>query len=308
MDDSSRQGGAEVFAKSQLAARTVALGRSVGVEPDSELRRVVEGLDPSAPSDYRVLAALLALDWRATRPRRIGLCGGQGTGKSTLSRLLEAACAAVGLRAVVLSLDDYYLPRVDRSALARRVHPLFETRGAPGTHDVARLQRDLEELGTGTGMALELPIFDKGRDDRSGTRRVVGPFDLVVIEGWCVGARAQAPAELEQPCNALERDADPDGIWRRHVDAALGGDYARLWGMLDQLVFLRAPDLAAVRRWRLEQEAGLPSEERMDAAAIDRFVEHYERITRGMLCELPDRADWTVVLGSDHSIAGLARR
>ena len=46
----------------------------------------------------------------------------------------------------------------------------------------------------------------------------------------------------------------------------------------------------------------------MDAAAIDRFVEHYERITRDMLASLPGRADWTIELAPDHRIAGIVRR
>ena len=261
--------------------------------------------DPDAPRDFRELAALLVESFSATRPRRVGLAGGQGTGKSTLARLLEQAGAPSGLRVCTLALDDYYLTRAERVALAARVHPLFETRGPPGTHDVALLGEHLIALG-GAG-AVDVPRFDKGRDDRDGTRRIEGPFDLVVVEGWCVGARSVDEAALVAPCNALEREKDPDGRWRRHVNEQLASGYAELFSLLDAIVYLRAPDLAAVRRWRLEQEAERPDHQRMDAATIDRFVEHYERITREMLETLPGRADWTIALAPDHGIAGIAR-
>ena len=263
------------------------------------------GSDPAGPRDFRELAALLAERFSAARLRRIGLAGGPGTGKSTLARLLEQAGAHLGLRVCTLALDDYYLPRAERLALAARVHPLFETRGPPGTHDVALLRDHLIALG-GPG-AVDVPRFEKGRDDRVGTRRIEGPCDLVVVEGWCVGARSVEEAALVEPCNALEREADPDGHWRRHANEQLGSGYAELFALLEAIVFLRAPDLAAVRRWRLEQEAERPDHQRMDAVAIDRFVEHYERITRDMLATLPGRADWTIELAPDHRIAGIAR-
>ncbi len=263
------------------------------------------GSDPDARRDFHELAALLAESLSAARFRRIGLAGGQGTGKSTLARLLEQAGARFGLRVCTLALDDYYLPRVERLVLAARVHPLFETRGPPGTHEVTLLRDHLIALG-GPGV-VDVPRFDKGRDDRNGTRRIEGPCDVVVVEGWCIGARSVAEAALVEPCNALERESDPDGRWRRHANEQLAAGYAELFSLLDAIVYLRAPDLAAVRRWRLEQEAERPDHQRMEAAAIDRFVEHYERITRDMLVTLPGRADWTIELAPDHTIAGIAR-
>ncbi|MBY0398985.1 kinase [Myxococcota bacterium] len=273
------------------------------------MRAAAGRFDPGTPRDFRELAVLLARDWQREKGlRRIGIAGGQGTGKSTLGRALLQACSAIGLRTCVLALDDYYLSRTERAALARRVHPLFETRGPPGTHDVARLEHDLVALATDGACEVDVPIFDKGLDDRVGTRRLSGPFDLVLLEGWCVGATAAPEAALYRPCNAIERDADPDGRWRRHANDRLAREYAALFAHLDRLVFLKAPDLDAVRRWRLEQEAERPLEQRLDAAAIERFVAHYERITRDMLAGLPGRADWTILLGTDHSIAAIERR
>jgi len=266
----------------------------------------VASLDPEAPADYRELAALLVCDWAESGARRIGLAGGQGAGKSTLGALIESASHAAGLRACVLSLDDFYLTRLERRSLAERVHPLFATRGPPGTHDVKGCRETIERLAREG--PIELPVFDKGLDDREGTRIVEGPFDVVVLEGWCVGAEAVEDEALEEPINALEREEDSEARWRRYVNAQLAGDYGTLWDALDQCVFLQVPDLRAVRRWRGQQEESRPAERRLDAAGIERFVQHYERVTLSMLARSPMSADVTVRLAEDHSVAALEFR
>ena len=263
-------------------------------------------LDPSSPMDYRVLAALLADEWAQDAPRCVGLSGGQGAGKSTLGRLIESACGTTGIRVCVLSLDDFNFSRTQRMTLAARVHSLLETRGPPGTHDISRCREAMVRLGQPG--EIELPIFDKGLDEPSGTRRVRGPFDLVLLEGWCVGAATAAESSLANPINTLERERDADAVWRRYVNAQLRESYAEAWADLDYLLYLRVPDLEAVRRWRLQQEDALPEHQRQGPEAIAHFVEYYERITRSMMLSLPDRADLTVELADDHSISAMAFR
>ena len=269
------------------------------------LRACFEKLGPG-PEDYRELAAILAEEWVARAPRRVGLGGGQGAGKSTLADLAVQACALRGMRAAALALDDFYLGRDERRALAVRVHPLFETRGPPGTHDIALLSEIVNAL-LESG-PVQVPVFDKGGDDRAGWRTLEGPFDLVLLEGWCIGAGPLDPASLRAPINALERSADAAGAWRRYFADQLATRYAALFDDLDFLAFLRVPDLAAVRRWRLQQESERSAEQRMSAAQVDLFVAHYERITLSMLAELPERAELTVSLDADHAIADLRFR
>ena len=79
---------------------------------------------------------------------------------------------------------------------------------------------------------MALPRFDKATDDRKPAEAwpvVAAPVDVVLFEGWCVGARPDPdPARLAQPINALEAEADPDGVWRRRIEAALAGPYQGL--------------------------------------------------------------------------------
>ena len=58
-----------------------------------------------------------------------------------------------------------------------------------------------------------------------------------------------------RPVNALERDEDPGGEWRRAVNAQLAGPYRALWSHIDLLVALHAPGFDVVPAWRAGQEA-----------------------------------------------------
>jgi D-glycerate 3-kinase len=254
----------------------------------------------------RVLAAAAPEDG----VRIVGLSGAQGSGKSTLAAQVAALARARGVPSLVLALDDFYLGRAQREALARDVHSLLATRGVPGTHDIARLRATLDALRA--CRPVPLPRFDKGRDDRDDDAPppVLAPR-LVLLEGWCVGVPPQDAAALIEPVNALEAEEDRDGRWRNHVNAALAGDYAAAWARLDALVLLQAPGFEVVAGWRDQAEAPLRAAgapRAMHAAALVRFVQHYERLTRHASAVLPVRAD--LVLEQDaarHVIAIHAR-
>lgn len=229
-------------------------------------------LDSSAPRDYRELAVILANYWRQHDHRVIGLSGGQGAGKSTLSDLIVVASQDLGERVVVLGLDDFYLTQNEREYLANEQHELFATRGPPGTHDITALLNAIEALMAGRSVAI--PQFDKGLDERLGTRRINPPCHRVVVEGWCVGARPQPDSALIEPVNDLEREYDADRTWRRTVNEHLTLTYAQLSNQLDSLVYLRVPDIESVKRWRLQQEQHRPADQRRDFGWISRFVQH----------------------------------
>jgi D-glycerate 3-kinase len=255
------------------------------------------------------LAALIALITPRldAQPRIIGLSGPQGSGKSTLAARLAAHLTQIGHPARSISIDDYYLTRARRLALARAVHPLFATRGPPGTHDIPLLLDTLERHRA--GLPLTLPQFDKLADDRLAPQHWLAtpPLACLILEGWCIGARPQPAAALKSPINLLEAREDPAGIWRRAVNAALAGPYQRVWNRLDALAFLAAPDWATVPRWRAEQEAALTHRQGkpgMNAAAIDRFCAHYERLTCWQQATTPQRAGLVLRLDGRRRVTG----
>lgn len=243
----------------------------------------------------------------AARPLLVGINGAQGSGKSTLCRFLEALLLPqLGLSAAVLSLDDLYLPRADRQRLAAAVHPLLSTRGVPGTHDVDLGASLIERLLRGQGRAW-LPQFDKSSDDRRADLRPVPvPVDVLLFEGWCVGARPQVPAALSTPVNALEAGEDADGGWRHFVNEALAGPYRRLFDPIDLLVVLQPPDFESVLENRRLQERKLRARtgRGMDEPALRRFVQHYERLTRHMFESLPAAADVVVSFDAARNVVG----
>jgi D-glycerate 3-kinase len=203
------------------------------------------------------------------------------------------------VRAVALSLDDFYLTHEARRRLAGQVHPLLAVRGPPGTHDVALCRATIDQLRA-AGKA-PLPRFDKATDSRaprSAWETVKTPVDVVFLEGWCVGAVAQGAAALAEPVNALEREEDRQGIWRSYVNDQLDGPYQVLFAQLQDLILLQAPSFEVVAGWRAEQEAKLRLRGvgGMADDAIALFVAHYERLTRWILAEMPPRADWVITL------------
>lgn len=241
-------------------------------------------------------------------PVVIGLCGAQGSGKSTAAALAAGRLQAQGIVTGLLSLDDLYLGKADRVRLAAAVHPLLRTRGVPGTHDVA-LGLDLFDR-IDRGETPLLPRFYKATDDCAPAATwpaVSAGMRVLLFEGWCVGATPQAAAALDEPVNTLEAIEDRDGRWRRYVNDQLAGLYQALFARIDRLLLLRAPDFDVVRGWRKEQERALRATHGagMDDAAIDRFVQHYERLTRHVMAEMPGRASRTVYLDPCRRIIGL---
>ena len=240
--------------------------------------------------------------------RVFGITGLQGTGKSTLSAQVALLAETRGLRAVVLSIDDLYLDQPERQRLARDVHPLLATRGAPGSHDVGLGLATFDALRTGRA---RLPAFDKIRDRRlpgSAWTGVEGVPDLVLFEGWFHKVPPQTPEALVAPLNALEREGDPDGCWRRWCNDALAG-YAPLWAELGALLFLQGPGFEQVPLWRWQQEVTLaaanPGRRTMTQAEVERFVLFFERVSRHAWATLPRIADWTVRLDDGRRLLGV---
>ena len=247
----------------------------------------------------------------------VGFSGCQGSGKSTLVALMAKVMREVhGVSTVVLSLDDFYLTKAARGALAESIHPLFATRGVPGTHDLALLHETIAALRQPpAGSAVPVPAFDKALDDRTEMvhwRQVSAPVQLIFLEGWCVGLSPQQESELAAPINPMEAEQDPSRVWRGEVNRQLASEYAELFGKLDALLLLQAPSFDAVFDWRWQQEQRLSQQFQQDhpdkpdptmsRSEVAEFILHYQRLTEHGLRTLPDRADFVWELTIDRSV------
>jgi len=259
---------------------------------------------------------IIAWKNQQSTPLVVGINGAQGTGKSTLSKVVSVALEKEHqCQTAVISIDDIYHTKASRAELAKTIHPLMSTRGVPGTHDTElgiQLLLDLK-----AGKTVPIPSFDKSTDDRKPESEWMtppAPVDVIIFEGWCIGAIAQNNAALQNPINSLEETEDPEGHWRTYVNAQLAGDYCELFAHLDRLVMLKAPDFECVHEWRSEQEHKLRASilkkgQSTDQATglmndrqIARFIMHYERLTRWMFSEMPKRSDVLFRLTKEHLI------
>lgn len=264
----------------------------------------------------------------ANRPLLIALSGSQGSGKSTLTDYLSHVLAAKGLKVLCISLDDFYLSKACRRERAKNVHPLFATRGVPGTHDTSRLYDVLSRFKQRALSGQLIPRFDKACDDlrpKEHWTAVESNPDVLIFEGWCLGVEAVDESTLKEPCNDLERSKDEDGKWRTLVNKYIREDYERMYDLFDFWLFLRAPSFSSVFGWRLEQEKKmrLAAREAGERASIDEqpsekvtepgmtdeqiyaFVQYYQRITERILNRLADKADVVWKLAEDRKIVAM---
>lgn len=262
---------------------------------------------------YLPLARELAEEVRGGELKIVGISGSQGSGKSTLAAFLAAILSQhERLRCIALSMDDFYLRRAERAALAKTVHPLLMTRGVPGTHDIPLFLQTLHALRDGEG-PVTVPRFDKALDDRKapdGWEQTQAPMDIIIVEGWCLKTPPQDALALQTPINELEANEDSDAIWRTFVNEQLQGPYRELFDQIDLLIFLQAPSFASVYRWRGLQEQkligqlgkGADPERTMDDTQLRRFIQHFERLTLVNLEKLPDIADIVFKLNDKQDI------
>ena len=269
---------------------------------------------------YYLPLALNLFQWTQKKQTQgsfiLGINGAQGTGKSTMASLISTLLTEFGLEVVTLSIDDFYLTKKERQELAQKVHPLLKTRGVPGTHDIKLANQVIDELNTAPSNRknkdLQIPRFNKAIDDRfpEGEKLPQKKVDIILLEGWCIGALPQANLTLDSPYNELELTEDPDGSWRESINQHLADDYQTLYAKIDYLAMLKAPSFEMVFKWRSEQEERLKENqsssdqnlEIMDAEQIKRFIMHYERLTRWMLKEMPRRAQCCFFINEDHCV------
>ncbi len=243
----------------------------------------------------------------------IGLTGGQGTGKSTMSNILKIILKeAYGLEVVIFSIDDFYKTLNNRKIMSKKINNLFLTRGVPGTHDTDMLYNCIKNLKNKRFNQIFIPKFDKSIDDRLPKKKwlkVKKKPNIVIFEGWCVGVTAQKKKDLNKPINKLEKQKDNKKIWRQKVNIELKKKYKKIFNLIDKLIFLKVPSFNYVYKWRLLQEKKLritsKGNKTMTDKEINNFVMYYERLTKHMLKTLPRLADAVISIDDKHRLRSI---
>ena len=238
----------------------------------------------------------------------IGLSGGQGAGKSTITGILKLILKKkYGLELCIFSIDDFYKTKSERKKMSKKVHPLFLTRGVPGTHDVNLINKTFKNLKKKIFKPVLIPKFDKSTDDRvkkSQWIKIKKPPSIIIFEGWCVGAKYQKENLLKKPLNMIEKKHDTDIRWRKKVNNQLKKPYKKIFSKIDKLVYLKAPSFNHIFQWRLDQEQKLKltskSKNTMSKSKIREFIMFYERITRNMMKDFSQISDLTIFLDKKH--------
>ena len=243
----------------------------------------------------------------------IGLAGGQGSGKTTISTILALILKKYfKLKVFKVSIDDFYKTRRDRKLLSKNKHSLLMTRGVPGTHDIDLMLNFFKKIKDKNFKSLQIPKFNKSIDDRFPKRlwyKIKSKPDIVIFEGWCVGAKAQSSSQLKNPINSLEKIYDKDARWRGYVNSQLKTKYKTLFSQLDGLLFLKAKNFNLLREWRLKQERKLQAQTKnkknlkiMNSGDIISFMQTYQRITQQMFKDALKSSSIIMNLNINHQI------
>ncbi|MFT5139718.1 MAG: D-glycerate 3-kinase [Lysobacterales bacterium] len=254
----------------------------------------------------RVLAEIvpaLLVDYPTSSQRIISIAGPPGTGKSTLAGACCAALEDAGLTCLVISLDDYYLPKAQRLKLARSEHSLFEVRGVPGTHELDLLLVHLQALMDPDHGHIEMPQFDKSLDDRNEEPKMIKAGFVpafIFIEGWIVGAPPQSGGDLLTCANQFEEENDPDGEWRNQVNANLYDYFTELNRFIQERWYLNAPGWDSVLEWRLLQAQSAHQGLLSNKHDVCRFLEHYHRLCMHMQAKCEQWADVIIDFDTTH--------
>jgi D-glycerate 3-kinase len=243
----------------------------------------------------------------------IGLTGGQGSGKSTISNILKILLKeAYGLNTTTFSIDDFYKTYKERKKMSEKISPLFLTRGVPGTHDTNLLFTCLKKIKESNFSKILIPKFDKSIDDRLPKKKwqkVEKKQDIVIFEGWCVGATPQKKKDLIAPINILEKEKDKKRTWRNYVNKELKNRYEKIFKLIDLMIFLKIPSFEYVYEWRLLQEKKLrvtsKGKKTMTDKQVKNFIMFYERITRHMLKNFSKKAKFIINIDSSHRLKSL---
>ena len=247
------------------------------------------------------------------QPYFVGLAGGQGTGKTTISSILKIILEKYfKLKVFKVSIDDFYKTRNERYKLSKKIHQMLMTRGVPGTHDIKIILDFFKQAKGKNFRKIKIPNFNKAIDDRFPKKNwynIKQRPDVIIFEGWCVGARAESSKTLKKAINSLEKVNDQKLIWRKYVNNQLKNSYKKLYSQLNCLIYLKAKNFSLLQKWRMKQESKLwlktkkkSNHKIMSKRDVINFMQTYQRITQNMFKFAPKYSTIILNLNINHQI------
>ena len=186
------------------------------------------------------------------------------------------------------------------------------TRGVPGTHDINMMLNFFRKSKSKKFKRLKLPSFNKAIDDRFNKKRwydLRKRPDVIIFEGWCVGAKSEKNTTLKKTINSMEKVKDQKQIWRKYVNQQLKSKYKNLYSQLNCLIYLKAKNFNLLQKWRFKQERKLWQNSKkksnlkiMSKVDVLNFMQTYQRITQNMFRYMPKYASIILNLNSNHQI------
>ena len=240
---------------------------------------------------------------------KIMIAGSQGSGKSSLSKLIKLYLEKFCYKSVVIiSMDDFYLSKSQRAQLSKNIHPLFLTRGVPGTHDLELMNKKIKQIFK-KEFPIYLPIFDKVSDTRKRTYKKVLKADVIVFEGWCAGAQPVDLNYLQKNFNNLEKHKDKNFIWRNSYNKYLN-EYQKLFSQFNFFIYFQFNQWDHVLNWKYKQELEL-RDKKKDLGLkkyLREFIQYYEKISKWMHLNVPKYCNILIKLDAHQKINSINLR
>ena len=237
---------------------------------------------------------------------KIMIAGSKGSGKSSLSKLIKLYLEKFYHKSVIIiSIDDFYLSKRQRTKLSKNIHPLFLTRGVPGTHDLELMNKRIAQIFN-KEFPIYLPIFDKVSDTRKRTYKKVLKADVIIFEGWCVGAHPVDQNYLQKNFNNIEKQKDKNFIWRNSYNHYLN-EYQKIFSQFNFFIYFQFNQWNHVLNWKYKQELEL-RDKKKDLALkkyLKEFIQYYEKVSKWMHLKVPKYCNILIKLDAHQKIKSI---
>ena len=246
-----------------------------------------------------------------SKKKRFIISGSQGCGKTTLLKLIKNNFKNFyNIDPLCISLDDYYLTKKQRNDLSKRIHPLLQTRGVPGTHATEKITKTLK-LFDKKKYPIKIPKFDKLNDDRLPFSQIItSKKNMIFLEGWCCGCPPLSNSFLQKNLNNIEK-TDSEYIWRKYYNKKLKKEYRLIFKHFEYLIYFKIPSFDCVLKWRIKQEKRLKLNKKkninyMNKIEIKDFISYYEKITTWMMKNTLSKSDLTIKINKNQKIQSIS--